>query len=430
MPFAGFDDFGDCLDTMMTEEGHDEEAARNICGALQAEEKSDHGNVDELRDALERGAGLIADVGVELVSGVDVPAIDSKWVAMKSDTDDADHNYRITAPLLKADDSEQRLTYAPAMIPRQLDKEGDVAPTHIVEKAAHGFLKSDGGIDTDHSLIDGEGVPVESWVLKDERTFDLPDGGEETYPEGTWMLGVEWAADAWERIKNGELTGLSIYGMAEHIPLSRQAMNLGKQLIDAAAETGRTPCELLSVAKSQTSDTHKGSGGESGDMAPDQTADTDDTDDAGDGPSIEEVAASVDDLADQVSTVTESMQTVKESLESETETEKQDAQEAAAAIAEEVDEMRPGDIMDLVQAAAGKELSDVMDAIDSISRAEDEDDDEEDDDGEMEASTDADEANLDKGADARATASKGIDSAAAGNAGLSYAALADQGGDD
>lgn len=227
MPFAGFDDFDDCLDTMRTEEGHDEESARRICGALQAESKSEHGNVEQLREALSRGRGLIADVGVDLVSGVDVPAIDSAWVMQKST--DAGHDYRVDSQLVLAKaeddggDEAARVAYAAAMIPREPDKEGDVVATPTVEKAAHGFLANDGGVDTDHSLIDGEGEVVESWVLKEDRAFDLPGGEDREYGAGTWMVGIKWGKDAWERIQAGELTGLSIYGMAEQIDLAKAA---------------------------------------------------------------------------------------------------------------------------------------------------------------------------------------------------------------
>jgi hypothetical protein len=237
VPFSGFDDFDDCLRTMTEEEGHDQNSAENICGALQAEEKSDHGDVDALRQALERGAGLIADVGVDLVSGVDVPAVDSKWVMTK----DADgHDWRANSPILLSkqdgeddedDEDAQRIAYAAAMIPREPDKEGDVVATPTVEKAAHGFLKQGGGVDTDHSLIDGEGEVVESWVLKQDRGFDLPGGATEQYDAGTWMVGIEWGKDAWERIQAGDLTGLSIYGMAEHVPLGKAATTARKDFV-------------------------------------------------------------------------------------------------------------------------------------------------------------------------------------------------------
>ncbi len=245
MPFAGFDDFDDCLSTMRREQDYDEETARRVCGALQAEQKSEHGDVDALRDAITRGRGLIADVGVDLVSGVDVPAIDSAWVMRKS-TDDT-HDYRVDSQLVlsKRDDNAEadRVAYAAAMIPRELDKEGDVVATPTVEKAAHDFLTSDGGVDTDHSLIDGEGDVVESWVLKADREFDLPGGETREYGAGTWMVGIKWGKDAWERIEAGELTGLSIYGMAEQVELGKAAdacAECGASNTDSAATTTAT----------------------------------------------------------------------------------------------------------------------------------------------------------------------------------------------
>lgn len=229
-PFAGFDDFDECLRTMTEEEGHDQSAAERICGALQDEAKSEHGNVQELKDALARGRGLIADVGVDLNSAVDQPAINSKWVMFKSEGDGPNGaDTQIDAPLvLKQADSEEtrgekRIAYAPAMIPREVDKEGDVVPTPAVERAAHNYLKNDGGVDSDHDLVDGKGEPVESWVEPEEKSWDLPDGSTETYPAGTWMVGIEWDAKTWERIQNGELEGLSIYGKADHVPLGKSA---------------------------------------------------------------------------------------------------------------------------------------------------------------------------------------------------------------
>lgn len=289
MPFAGFDDWNDCMRTMTDEEGHDEGRAESICGALQAEAKSDHGNVEELMEALDAGRGLIADVGVDLVSGVDRPAIDSKWVMLKSA--DTEHDYRVDAPILlgKAEDTDRRLGYAPAMIPREPDKEGDVVATPTVERAAHKFLKNDGGIDTDHDLIDGEGEPVESWVLKESREFTTPDGGREVYPAGTWMLGVEWGKEAWDRIQSGELTGLSIYGMADHV-------ELGKAADEGAAdgEPGATPksdAEESSKQESPMSDSESVEALEN---------------------RLETVESSVEDVADTVETIKEAVDTDKE----------------------------------------------------------------------------------------------------------------------
>jgi len=470
----------------MQSEGHDEESAQNICGALQAEEKSEHGNVDQLREALERGAGLIADVGVDLVSGVDVPAVDSKWVMTK----DADgHDWRANSPILlsKADGEEQRISYAAAMIPREPDKEGDVVATPTVENAAHDFLKQSGGVDTDHSLIDGEGEVVESWVLKDERTFDLPGGETETYGPGTWMVGIEWGQEAWSRIKSGELTGLSIYGMAEHVPLERSACGCpttatAKQLdIPLANESvvhlvyeSRTAAEKASeeigldgavhehefdgmtvfmpgsdheefvdrymelsdevtASKDSHGDTHKGDGSDSESMGNENDGDGSDGASGGtdDGPDIGELHASVSDLSDTVSTVADTVESVKDAVE----TEKADEQEAAAMIAEQYEAFSAGDVLDVIEAAAGKELGDVLDALDSVGKEDGDMEGEEDDEYEdkTEGETDAaettekrvDDANLGKGGSARQTAAKAHDQSG-DSAGLSYRALAEQ----
>jgi hypothetical protein len=498
VPFAGFDDWEDCMTTMTEEEGHDEDSAESICGALEAEAKSDAGNVDQLREALAAGSGLVADVGVDLVSGVDVPAVDSKWTMMKSGGARKGHDWRADSRIVlsKADDDgeERRISYAAAMIPREPDKEGDVVPTPTVERAAHDFLKNDGGIDTDHSLIDGEGQPVESWVLKEQRTFDLPNGGTETYAAGTWMLGVEWGAEAWERIKSGDLTGLSIYGMAEHVPLERAAsacswddgvakdltvpfadevvvdlvygaqvaaekaadeMGMDKvahqhtlddrtvwmpgpdhetyvEAYNDIAEAGETAASL-STTQSESGDSLTKEGENTEHMGSDSTTDDNGGDgDAGatdEGPTLGEVASSVESLTDTVASIKDAV-----------ETEKQDAQEAAAMLADEYD-MGTGDVLDILSAAEGADPDAVLDAINDADAEEaeasaetvaneDGEGDDEDDEEEEKAADDVekrtDEAHMAKGHDGTATAQDGVTGDGGAGGMPSYAAAAEQ----
>ena len=413
MPFSGFDSWSDCIDTMTEEEGHDMDSAENICGALQAEEKSEHGNPSELLEALKQGAGMISDVSVDFNSAVDVPAINSKWVAMKSDRDG--YNYRVDMrTILKQDDgAEKRISYAPAMIPREPDKEGDVVPTPVVESAAHDYLASDGDVDTDHNLIDGKGTVVESWIEPDQRTWDLPDGGTETYPAGTWMVGIKWGAESWDRIKSGELTGLSIYGMAEHVPLERAAK---------CCECGKTDSHA---------GTHKGDDSQSDAMAQD-TADDGEDEIPDDGDTSGDDGPTLKDLNDTLESLSDSFETVKEAVE----TEKQDEQEAAAMLGESYG-MDAGDVLDVLTLAQGKELEAVLDAIDSIDAEGDDEmeassDEEAKEDGDESSDTEtaekrADDANLGKGGDSRTTAAKGVDTEPAGSGQApSYAAAAEK----
>jgi hypothetical protein len=185
------------------------------------------GGILEFVEALKEPSAeqVLTDLQVTFVSGVEDPAIDSQWVYAK-DAEQAGADWGVTAPLVlqsaieKQDDEadEAQKAWAPVLIPNETDKQGDVVPADEIETAAHDFLADYRQIDTDHDLFDGEGVPIESWTLKEAQTFTTPDG-EETreYPAGTWMMGVQFADGAWQRVKDGELTGFSIYGEAAQI---------------------------------------------------------------------------------------------------------------------------------------------------------------------------------------------------------------------
>lgn len=215
----------------------------------------------EVQDALASSAeSVLTDLEVTYVSGVGEPAQDSQWV-MAKDADAEAHgaDWGVSAPLLVTEGTaekaaeaaesgeegqgqpEQRKAWAPVLIPEEVDKQGDVIPRKEIEQAAHTFLAKYRQVDTDHDLLDGKGVPIESWTLKDARTFETADGGQSReYPGGTWMLGVEWSAEAWDRIKSGDLSGLSIYGEASQLDLDALA---GKAAVSPAGSgsVSRTP---------------------------------------------------------------------------------------------------------------------------------------------------------------------------------------------
>jgi len=188
---------------------------------------------DEVQDLVEAmkdpsADTVLTDLQVTYVSGVGDPAQDSQWV-MAKDATSQDADWGVNAPLVlqkgatpvaldDEDEQEQKKAWAPVLIPNETDKQGDVIPAEAIEKAAHEFLTEFRNIDTDHDLLEGKGVPIESWTLKEDDTFTLPDGSESRqYPKGTWMLGVKFADEAWQRVKEGDLTGFSIYGEAtEH----------------------------------------------------------------------------------------------------------------------------------------------------------------------------------------------------------------------
>lgn len=248
-PVGPFEDFEACVRHFEGDDQVDDPEA--LCGWMEENQEASavqeyQPSEDEVEDLVaamkEPGADtVLTDLEVTFVSGVGDPAQDSQWV-MAKDASAQGADWGVTAPLvlakgsspvsLQEDDgvpagadegeqegtTEQQKAWAPVLIPNETDKQGDVIPPEAIEKAAHTFLGEYRNIDTDHDLLEGKGIPIESWTLKEESTFTLPDGEESRqYPKGTWMLGVRFNDESWERVKSGDLSGFSIYGEAtEH----------------------------------------------------------------------------------------------------------------------------------------------------------------------------------------------------------------------
>jgi hypothetical protein len=181
------------------------------------------------------------------------------------------------------------------------------------------------------------------------------------------------------------------------------------------------------ASTSKTPDTHKGADAESGDMAQEATGDGGGDDATGGGDSTDDGdGLTLKDLREDISSLTEDFEAVKEAVE----TEKQDEQEAAATLAD-AHGMEPGDIIDVLTLAEGKDLDAVLDAIDSIDAGgeamEAESDEDEEDTEKETAEKRADGANLGKGGDATGTAQKGVtDDGGATSGTPSYRELAKQ----
>lgn len=149
----------------------------------------------------------------------DPPNIESETAGLPDDFDVDEFNKTVAEKAADGvdvtavnDDGEKQIAYAAVLIPNEPDKQGDVIPPYVVERSAHEYMAEYRKMDSDHDLEDDAGVPVESWILKDEETFETPDGNEVTYPAGTWILAKRFVDDEWERVKSGELNGFSIYG--------------------------------------------------------------------------------------------------------------------------------------------------------------------------------------------------------------------------
>lgn len=291
-PVGPFEDFDACVSHFESDDEVDD--AQALCGWMEENPElsngydPDDGGVIEFVESLKEpeAENVLTDLIVTYVSGVGNPAIDSQWLYAK-DADAKGADWGVDSPLLlhqnqtvktaegerappwsdaaKDEDEEpdaevEQKAWAPVLIPNETDKQGDVIPSSEIEQAAHTFLTDYRKIDTDHDLFEGEGVPIESWTLKEAQTFTLPDGSESReYPAGTWMMGVKFSDGAWERVVNGELTGFSIYGEATQAP-AEDFLNgdvSEEQMAEASAEValaakGRTGNEQPNDADADT----------------------------------------------------------------------------------------------------------------------------------------------------------------------------------
>lgn len=219
-PFRGFDfdDFDGCVASV----GSEVDDPEAFCQWLKEEGKQ------ALSDP--HAEEVLPELQVEYVSAVDTPAQDSEWVIAKDaeDPDGNEHRWKSEVTLYvsksgeRKDDDVKQVAFAPVLIPKEADKQGDVIPMPAIEDAAHTYLAEARKVDSDHDLREGKGVPVESWTLKQDTTFDLPDGSESrTYPKGTWVMGIKFDDPTWERVESGDLSGLSIYGGAKPVDVER-----------------------------------------------------------------------------------------------------------------------------------------------------------------------------------------------------------------
>ena len=149
--------------------------------------------------------------GIDAVSVVDLPAIESNFIALATDFE----------VKLAEVDSEKRILMGAALIPnKQIFRRIDDDEFYVffsketVKKASELFLKN--GNQSNATLqhdgkIDGMTV-VESWIV-DDLEFDKSKKYGSSVPIGTWMISMKVDnEDVWQRVKKGEIKGFSIEG--------------------------------------------------------------------------------------------------------------------------------------------------------------------------------------------------------------------------
>lgn len=122
-------------------------------------------------------------------------------------------NEIISGTVIKGSD-EKQIVYGVVMEPMENDTDLNWSSKGEIEEAAHYFMRNFRLIDTQHSRVDIDAVPVESWIQHEDTTIGgVPVKG------GSWIMGVKVEdKNEWDRVKSGEYSGFSIDAFARIDP--------------------------------------------------------------------------------------------------------------------------------------------------------------------------------------------------------------------
>lgn len=195
MPIGPYTDFATCV-ADQREKGHNTAEARRICGAMERDMTKTDLRILEKRQGPQRFTlGVVYEPDVKDTQGEFAKAADiesAAWAFME----------RL-----------QRLAKSGAVILKSaIDADADEGITLDVTEIAD-LVEKGVGLDDEHLQIGDEedlGVIVESYLAPDAMEI----GGQKVR-KGAWLLGVKWSQVMWDKIKAGERTGLSLYGLVD-----------------------------------------------------------------------------------------------------------------------------------------------------------------------------------------------------------------------
>jgi hypothetical protein len=110
-------------------------------------------------------------------------------------------------------DAKLQRVYGIVYAPGEVDSQGDYADADVIRRAATAFLRNynQQNVDTEHSFSSEMACVAETWLIRKGDPL-FPDE-----PDGAWAVGIQiYDPDLWRRLESGELTGLSLAGLAQY----------------------------------------------------------------------------------------------------------------------------------------------------------------------------------------------------------------------
>ena len=174
------------------------------------------------------GKKKLSDIRIEFISLVENPAngMEIVWksnhlsAASGSRDNGIPESRKEWCGAIKKSDDEKHLVFATVYEPDTVDSQGDFAEADEIEKAAHLFLGEyrQEFVDTEHNQRMNGSIVVESFIKR---------GSVEEYPDtkdGAWCVVIKVRdVDTWDKIKNGEIAGVSMFGSAMKTEVEKTA---------------------------------------------------------------------------------------------------------------------------------------------------------------------------------------------------------------
>jgi hypothetical protein len=199
------------------------------------------------------------ELAIDAISLVSAPAIEENWVFFGKEKNNL--------TFAKVDE-EKRMLISPALIPNKqifrYDPNTDsdyyvYFSPETVRQASELYLKNNNHhkATQEHSERVSGVLTVESWIIEDTKTDKSTLYGF-SLPKGTWMVKMKIEnEDLWQKIKSGELKGLSIEGyftnkfeqMQKKEPTPQQILSALNKMIQSKTELKAEKVELGSVAE-------------------------------------------------------------------------------------------------------------------------------------------------------------------------------------
>lgn len=121
--------------------------------------------------------------------------------------------------VIKSNNSHQTATFV-VLEPEVTDRNGDIVSKDTIVEAAHEFMMNlpakavnfdhKDGTDTDEAWF------VESYILPYDLEGEDPEGTAYTIREGSWMVAIQFSDTLWQKLIDGEFTGISLEGTGQY----------------------------------------------------------------------------------------------------------------------------------------------------------------------------------------------------------------------